>query len=720
MELTHFSFDTDHGVALVLLDRAGESMNTIGPEIYDDFTAVVDRIESDPSIKAVVLGSAKRGNFLAGADIRFFETLADPAEAAAAIRELHALFARIEALHTVHGKPVVMAIDGACLGGGLELALTGSMRIATGNPKTQLGQPEVQLGVIPAGGGTQRLPRLVGIAAALDMILTGRSLRPYRAHKIGLVDEIVPQEVLYDIARRRALDAIGHLDDSEGSGVKEFLAPTHLQELALEQNPVGRRVLFRRAEEAMLAKTKGLYPAPKRALEAVKIGVDDGPEAGYEAEAQFFGELVTSPESKALRSIFFASRMMKHASGIAGFVEPKPVSKVGVLGGGLMGAGITSVSVLRAGATVRVKEVDEAGVQRVLAHVSKNIASQVKRRRLRPFEGERAMNKLTATTDWKGFANADLVIEAVFESLDLKRALLAEVEAATPEGTVFASNTSSLPISEIAANATRPEAVLGMHYFSPVEKMPLLEVIVTEDTADWATVTAVAFGKRQGKTVIVVKDGPGFYTTRILVPYMNEAFHVLADGASVEDIDSAMTAWGFPVGPVLLSDEVGIDVGAHISQVMRHAFGERMAGPDMAARLVDDDRMGRKNGRGFYRYDDTGKRGGVDESVYQALGIGPRRVIPESEIQQRISLAMVNEAARCLEEGILQSALDGDIGAVMGLGFPAFRGGPFWWVDQVGVTEIVGRLDALAERHGMRFAPAEILRAHAESGQTFR
>jgi 3-hydroxyacyl-CoA dehydrogenase/enoyl-CoA hydratase/3-hydroxybutyryl-CoA epimerase len=720
MELTHFSFDTDHGVALVLLDRAGESMNTIGPEIYDDFTAVVDRIESDPSIKAVVLGSAKRGNFLAGADIRFFETLADPAEAAAAIRELHALFARIEALHTVHGKPVVMAIDGACLGGGLELALTGSMRIATGNPKTQLGQPEVQLGVIPAGGGTQRLPRLVGIAAALDMILTGRSLRPYRAHKIGLVDEIVPQEVLYDIARRRALDAIGHLDDSEGSGVKEFLAPTHLQGLALEQNPVGRRVLFRRAEEAMLAKTKGLYPAPKRALEAVKIGVDDGPEAGYEAEAQFFGELVTSPESKALRSIFFASRMMKHASGIAGFVEPKPVSKVGVLGGGLMGAGITSVSVLRAGATVRVKEVDEAGVQRVLAHVSKNIASQVKRRRLRPFEGERAMNKLTATTDWKGFANADLVIEAVFESLDLKRALLAEVEAATPEGTVFASNTSSLPISEIAANATRPEAVLGMHYFSPVEKMPLLEVIVTEDTADWATVTAVAFGKRQGKTVIVVKDGPGFYTTRILVPYMNEAFHVLADGASVEDIDSAMTAWGFPVGPVLLSDEVGIDVGAHISQVMRHAFGERMAGPDMAARLVDDDRMGRKNGRGFYRYDDTGKRGGVDESVYQALGIGPRRVIPESEIQQRISLAMVNEAARCLEEGILQSALDGDIGAVMGLGFPAFRGGPFWWVDQVGVTEIVGRLDALAERHGMRFAPAEILRAHAESGQTFR
>ncbi len=720
MELTHFSFDVQDGVAIVLLDRAGEPMNTIGPVIFEDFVAVVDRIESDPAIKAAVFGSAKKGNFLAGADLRFFETLTDPEEASAVIRELHALFARIEGLHAVHGKPVVMAIDGACLGGGLEFALTGSTRIATDHHKTQLGQPEVQLGVLPAGGGTQRLPKLIGIAAALTMILTGKSLRPYKAHKIGLVDEIVPQTALAEIAKERALEAVGHLDESDGASVKGFLAPTHLQELALEQNPVGRRVLFRRAEEAMLAKTKGLYPAPKRALEAVKIGVDQGPEAGYEAEATFFGELVTSEESKALRGIFFASQMMKHASGIAGFAEPKHVGKVGVLGGGLMGAGIASVSALRAGATVRIKEVDETGVQRALSHVSKNVAYQVNRRRLRPFEGERAMNTVTGTTDWSGFANANLVIEAVFESLELKQSLLAEVEAVTADGTVFASNTSSLPISEIAANAARPEAVIGMHYFSPVEKMPLLEVIVTDDTADWATVTAVEFGKRQGKTVIVVKDGPGFYTTRILVPYMNEAFHLLADGASVEDIDTAMTTWGFPVGPVLLSDEVGIDVGAHISKVMLDAFGERMAGPEMAANLVGDDRMGRKNGRGFYRYDDKGKRGGVDETVYQALGIGPRRVIPESEIQQRIALAMVNEAARCLEEGILQSALDGDMGAVMGLGFPPLRGGPFWWTDQVGAADIVDTLDTLAERHGMRFEPAAILRTHAESGKAFR
>ena len=382
MELTHFTFDVEDGIAVVLLDRAGEPMNTIGPAIFDDFTAVVDRIETDPAIKAVVIGSAKKGNFLAGADIRFFETLTDPDEGAAVIRELHALFVRIEALHAVHGKPVVMAIDGACLGGGLELALTGSMRIATDGRKTQLGQPEVQLGILPAGGGTQRLPKVIGIAAALDMILTGRSIRPYKAVKIGLVDEVVPSEMLYDIAVERATASIGNLGESRGAAVKGFLAPSHLQALAVEQNPMGRRVLFKKAEEAMLAKTRGLYPAPQRALEAVKIGVEQGNAAGYEAEATFFGELVTSPESKALRGIFFATQMMKYATGISGHAEPKKISKVGIIGGGLMGAGIAAVSILNAGATARVREIDDAGIGRVLSHVSKELSKKVSRQRL--------------------------------------------------------------------------------------------------------------------------------------------------------------------------------------------------------------------------------------------------------------------------------------------------------------------------------------------------
>jgi 3-hydroxyacyl-CoA dehydrogenase/enoyl-CoA hydratase/3-hydroxybutyryl-CoA epimerase len=384
-----------------------------------------------------------------------------------------------------------------------------------------------------------------------------------------------------------------------------------------------------------------------------------------------------------------------------------------------MGAGIATVSTLKAGASVRIREVDRDGIARALAHVSKEIEGRVARRRLSAFEAEQAMNRVTGTVDWSGFANADLIIEAVFEDLDLKRRLLRDAEDVAGPGVAFASNTSSLPIAAIAADATRPEAVVGMHYFSPVEKMPLLEVIVTDETADWAVATAVEFGKRQGKTVIVVGDGPGFYTTRILVPYLNEAFHLLNDGAPVEAIDRAMQRWGFPVGPLLLTDEVGIDVGAHIAQIMLDAFGERMAAPEMMQGLVDDDRKGRKNGRGFYTYT-KGERGGVDESVYRALGLGPRRTIPEAEIQERISLAMVNEAARCLEEGILRSSLDGDIGAVMGLGFPPFRGGPFWWVDEVGAACVVERLDALAAQHGERFSAAQILRNHAGSGAPLR
>jgi 3-hydroxyacyl-CoA dehydrogenase/enoyl-CoA hydratase/3-hydroxybutyryl-CoA epimerase len=297
--------------------------------------------------------------------------------------------------------------------------------------------------------------------------------------------------------------------------------------------------------------------------------------------------------------------------------------------------------------------------------------------------------------------------------------VLKDVEAVTGKHTIFASNTSSIPITDIAAGAKRPELVIGMHYFSPVERMPLLEIIVTDQTADWVTATCVEFGKAQGKTVVVVNDGTGFYTTRVLAPYAGECMYLLAEGASVEAIDEAMVQWGFPVGPVTLSDEVGIDVGAKIAKIMEAAFGERMKVPEEFERLTADDRKGRKNGRGYYLYED-GKKGGVDESVYHVLGAGPRREVDPSVIQERLALQFVNEAARCLEEGILRSARDGDVAAIMGLGFPPFRGGPFMYVDQVGAAEIVERMRSLESEHGSRFAPAQILVNAAESGDRFR
>jgi 3-hydroxyacyl-CoA dehydrogenase/enoyl-CoA hydratase/3-hydroxybutyryl-CoA epimerase len=348
------------------------------------------------------------------------------------------------------------------------------------------------------------------------------------------------------------------------------------------------------------------------------------------------------------------------------------------------------------------------------------VGERVRKRRVTEFEGEQVMLRVTTTSDWSGFGDVDLVIEAVFEDLALKQGILKEVEAVIRTGTIFASNTSSLPIASIASASTRPENVVGMHYFSPVEKMPLLEVVTTDATSDEAEATAVAFGRRQGKTVIVVNDGVGFYTSRILGPYSAEAFHLLSEGASVDAIDGAMESWGFPVGPLRLADEVGIDVGAKISVILVDAFGERMAGPDLMGGLVGSGRKGRKNRRGFYSYDGAGKRGGVDESIYDDLGVRPTATISRPEIQERISLALVNEAARCLEEGILRSAADGDVGAVMGIGFPPFRGGPFFWIDEVGAGVVVERLRRLAEVHGPRFEPAGILVEAVTSGRQFR
>ncbi len=724
LSLTHIELTADDGVAVALLDRAGEALNTVNPDLAGDLATVVSEVERDPSIKALVIGSAKRDNFLAGADIRWLQSLQEASSASDALGRGQRLFARIERLHTVMGKPVVAAIHGPCLGAGLELAMACGIRIASDDEaKTRLGQPEVRLGLIPGGGGTQRLPRLVGIAAALDLMMSGRSLRPATALKMGLVDEVCPEEVLLGVAVTRAAEAVGRPDDTPTGStfgrITGWLSPKHLQELALEENPIGRRLLFSKAEERMLEETGGNYPAPAAVLRAVRAGVEQGPEAGYAAELAEFATLVVSPEAKALIGLFFDTQAAKSDRVVGAEVAARQVAKVGVIGGGLMGGGIAAVNTLQAGVRTRLKEIDSARVGRTLAHVGDQVERQVSRRRLARRQADRLGHLVTGTTDWSGLADAEVVIEAVFEDLDLKRSVLAEVEALTGPDTIFASNTSSIPIADIADGCARPGNVIGMHYFSPVEKMPLLEIVVTADTSDEVTATCLELGRRQGKTVIVVNDGPGFYTSRILVPYMNEVGHLLAEGARIEEIDQAMTRWGFPVGPATLADEVGIDVGAKIGPIMERAFGSRMAPSDGFARLVADGRKGRKNGRGFYRYED-GARQGVDPTVYDLLGVTPGLPASTEEVQERLYLHLLNEAARCLEDGILRSARDGDIGAVLGLGYPPFRGGPFATIDRLGAAEVVARLSSLADRHGHRYAPTGLLRAAAESGDPLR
>jgi 3-hydroxyacyl-CoA dehydrogenase/enoyl-CoA hydratase/3-hydroxybutyryl-CoA epimerase len=704
-----FSFEIgSQGVGVVRIDKPGEKVNTLSLSLIDEVKELLDRINDEPGLKAVVLISAKPDNFIAGADINDFLRFKTAEEATNLSRQGQEFINRF-ATSTI---PVVAAIHGSCLGGGLELALGCHYRLATDDPQTTLGLPEVQLGLLPGAGGSQRLPRLIGIRAALDIIVTGKNVYPKKARRLGLVDEVVPKEALLMAAKQRALQL------ASGWRPKRKTGGNFMLNWLLEKNPVGRAILFSQARKMILGKTKGNYPAPLKALEAVQRGMAASLPKGLEIEAQLFGQLAVSPVARQLFNLFFAITATKKDTGVGHpNITPRQIGKLGILGAGFMGAGIAMVAADK-GLPVRLKDKDDESVGRGLKACYDYFHERYKKRILDARQMEQRFNLISATTQYTGFRTVDLVIEAVFEDLAIKQQVLREFEAATREDCIFASNTSSLPITDIARAATRPENVIGMHFFSPVSQMPLLEVIVTNQTDDSVTATCVELGKRLGKTVIVVRDGVGFYTSRILGPYMNEAAHLLAEGAAIEDIDRAMVQWGFPVGPVTLLDEVGIDVAAKVAKIMHAAYGDRLQAPDTMQRIVADGRLGRKSKKGFYLYD--GKKKRVDETVYDLLPHGrQRKRVPAEEIQQRLALAMINEAALCLQEGILRRPRDGDIGAIMGLGFPPFRGGPFRYIDSEGAKMIVQRLESLSSRLGGRLAPAPILVDMAKAGQTF-
>lgn len=694
------------GVAVVRIDSAGHRQNTLDRALIDAATRVLDELDADHDVRGVVFASGKPGSFIAGADIGMIHERPD----AAAVTELARTGQRILARLAGFRVPVVAAIHGVCLGGGLELALACRARVASDDPATRLGLPEVQLGLLPGTGGTQRLPRLVGLPAALDLMLTGRQVDSRRALRMGLVDERVPAPILEDAAARVAL---GDLPPRR-RGLRARLA-----RWASTGNRPGRRVVLSQARKTARAKTRGNYPAPPRILECVALGLDQGLEAGLAAEAEAFGELAMTPQARALIGLYFDSTATKKDPGVDGArVAPRPVRRIGVLGGGLMGAGIATVSADRAGVPVRLKDVRAEGLAHAVQHLGRHVEGR--RRSLTDLEAALTRRRLTTTLDWSGFRHRDLVIEAVFEDLELKHRMVAEVEANGGPETIFASNTSSLPVGRIAAGAAHPERVVGMHYFSPVERMPLLEVIPHRGTAPEVVATAVACGRAQGKTPIVVGDGAGFYVNRILAPYLNEAMRLVAEGVAIDRIDGALRDFGFPVGPFKLLDEVGIDICAHVAPILHAAFGARMAPPDGAQAMVEAGRLGRKSGRGFYRW--RGRRAGreVDTTVYGVLGVRPGAAIGAEAIVDRTVLPMVNEAVRCLDEGILRSARDGDLGAVFGIGFPPFRGGPFRYLDARGVATVAGRLQDLEATHGERFAAAPGLSRRMAEERPFR
>jgi len=704
------------GVAVLRFDVRSESVNTLQAGFAAEFTAALAKLAEDAALKAVVFISGKPDSFIAGADIHLLHAL----ETAEQASELSRVGQRALSALAGFRVPVVAAIHGACLGGGLELALACSARVASSAEQTKLGLPEVQLGILPGLGGTQRLPRLVGVRSALDLLLTGKQLDAQRALRMGLVDELVPPAILLEVAARLALARAVQLPKARFS-LRRALGAAALTEFALADNRLGRKFLFDQASKQLREKTHANYPAPERILEVVKIGLSQGIERGLAAEAAAFGQLALSAEARALMHVFFATTALKKDSGLDALdVVPRPVRRVALLGAGLMGAGIAYVSAAHAKVDVRLKDRDEAALGKGLKYVREILDERVKARRLVATERDLTMAHVTATTEYEGFDALELVIEAVFEDLPLKRQMLADVEHYAGKFTIFASNTSALPIAQIAEGARRPEQVIGMHYFSPVHRMPLLELVVTPVTAPWVIASCVEFGKQQGKTVIVVRDGAGFYSSRILGPYLNEASFLLAEGVAIERIDEALIAWGFPVGPVSLLDEVGLDVAAKVGHVLHEAFGERMAPAPGVDGLLKDQRLGKKNQRGFYLYGERKKGDKVaDRAVYALLGVEPRRELPREEIAQRCALQLVNEAAHCFGDGILRSARDGDIGAIFGLGFPPFRGGPFQYVDALGAAEVVRRLESYRGMFGSRFAPAPVLVEMARAGSSF-
>jgi 3-hydroxyacyl-CoA dehydrogenase/enoyl-CoA hydratase/3-hydroxybutyryl-CoA epimerase len=714
------------GVALLVMDVEGEPVNTLRQNFQDEFNEMCTRISGDAKIRAVVFMSGKPDGFIAGADVQMLGRVRTAAEGTAISRGGQQALGTLEALS--RQKPVVAAIHGPALGGGLEVALACSYRICTDDAKTRLGLPETQLGLIPGAGGTQRLPALIGIAAALDIILNGKAERASKARRLGLVDEVVPKAILLPIARRRAMElAAGTLKPERGhaalkGGLLRGIADKEALQAVAEQTPLGRRLIFQQAKKKVLAKTRGHYPAPLAALEAVRAGFEQGREAGFAVEAERFGELVISEVSKQLREIFFATTALKKDPGVdESGVKGARVEKIGMLGAGLMGAGIASVAV-QSGVAVRLKDKDDAGLLHGLKQISGILDETVRRKRLTRREREEKLALVTAATDYSGLHDAGVVIEAVFEDLKVKHQVVRDVEREAGEKTIFASNTSSIPIGKIAEAATRPEQVIGMHFFSPVNKMPLLEVIRAERTSPQTVATAVALGKKLGKTVIVVNDGPGFYTSRILAPYMNEASFLLIDGAAIEDLDRALVDFGFPVGPIQLLDEVGIDIGSKVAHVLNDALGARMTPPEGFDKMVADGRLGRKSKKGFYLYGDGAGKGAkeVDRSVYDLLPHGYKRQSPPaSEMADRCVLQMVNEAVHCLGEKIIRSPRDGDIGAIFGLGFPAFRGGPFRYVDSLTTKVVLEKLRFFQDRFGARFAPAPLLVEMAKSGAKF-
>lgn len=686
-------------IGFLTIDLQSEKVNKLSGSVMRQLSHTFDEVAADGSIKVLIIRSKKLGMFVAGADITELQTISSEIEAQKVVELGQSIFNKCAHLSVT----TVAAINGVCLGGGCELALACDFRVASDSSKTTIGLPEVNLGIIPGWGGTQRLPRLIGLQRSLPLILVGKGVGAKKAFELGIVDAVFP-DAFFDV---KTLEFISNLSKNR----KKIMAkrrPKGLVSAFLEHTFVGQFLVFRLAKKEVLLKTQGNYPAPLAALNAIRKGFKGPLNKGLQIEARYFAPLVTTDVSKNLVSLFFTQESLKKYTGVSDGALAKPIHEAAVLGAGLMGGGIAWLFSNK-DLPVRIKDIAWSAIAKGYESASKIYAQLVKKRRLTPAQASMKLLKISSEVTYVGFHKADIVVEAVVENIDLKKTVFQELESVVSSDTIIATNTSSLSITDMASVLAKPERFIGMHFFSPVNRMPLVEVIPGEQTGSETIATVVALSKQLKKTPIVVQNCPGFLVNRILIPYVNEAVLCLEDGAKIPDIDQQLICFGMPLGPLALADEVGLDVGYKVAKILEAGYGDRMKVARSFHRVYENETLrGKKTGVGFYKHQ---KEKVVNDKMYQYLSMSSDKTVSLTgrEIEDRCIFMMINEAARCLDEKIVETPGYLDMAMIMGTGFPPFRGGLCKYADQLGIDKLVNRLQELTMLYGSRFEPADLL-----------
>ena len=693
------------GILKVRIDRRDKSANALSKAMLEELERLIAEIRRNPAVRGVMFLSGKSGSFIVGADVTELKSMSGGAEAAELSKLGQHVFELLETLHV----PTVALISGACLGGGLEFAMSCRYRIADDHVKTLLGLPEVKLGLIPGWGGTVRLPKLVGLVEALPMILTGRMLSGRQARSKGLVHDMVPVEALPFVGEDLLRVVI-----KQGTASGLFKRPKRpLIARLTEAFPPLRNFAFRKAEGAVRHETKGNYPAPLAAIEALRTGFRQPTSVGFAAESAAIGRLADAPVTRECLRLFF---LQEDAKKPAAIIEgaARPLTDAAVLGAGAMGAGI-ALLMAQKGIWTRLKDIKTEFLANGMATARKLIQSDVKRKKITPLQASDTLDRLRPTADYSGFKQTDLVIEAIVESLPVKQQVFRELADATSSNTVLATNTSSLLVRDIAEGIPHPERIVGLHFFNPPHQMPLVEIIRTEQSSPAAIATAFALTQRLGKTAVIVKDCPGFLVNRLLAPYMNEAGWLLLEVADPLEIDRAAVAFGLPMGPLALTDLVGLDVAQHVATNMHAAYGERMLPAPLWAALKElaaTEPNGAKSlliGKGSKKKLNPAVRRAIDKVRQSGTFSIPGGTPTREELTQRLIFPIINEAARCLDEGVVAKSEDIDLAMVFGTGFAPFRGGPMRYAESLGFAKIAEVLEKLASGRP-RLAPSDALK----------